>query len=70
MLGLPSSHDEGGIAPVDCQGALMHFWGMKAGCDPVPTLTAAGERLSRPQPSFSSSPGTIFPNKMGSCAGS
>lgn len=55
------------------QGALVHFcpipWGLRAGSVPVTTL--AGKRLSRPQPSFLPAPrGTIFPNKMGPCAGS
>lgn len=39
--GHPPSHGEGGIAPAQHQGAVMHFWGMRAASDPVPNLQLA-----------------------------
>ncbi|CAI9163862.1 unnamed protein product [Rangifer tarandus platyrhynchus] len=38
-LGLPPDHHEGGTAPAQHQGALMHFWGIKGSSDTPPPHT-------------------------------
>lgn len=46
----------------------MHFCSLTPGSDPIVTLTSTGEVKQTPTFISSSSPGTVFPSKMGPCA--